>query len=862
MKKKIPFLLLALSLSGTSLFACNGDAVPSDSLPSSSDSILSDSEEEDPDQKAAEDVIKMIDALSDASTEEEVNAALAAYNNLTQRQKNLVTNYQKLQSWLKLIEGRKALVEIEQTIAALDEENPDGDAVVAARQAYNDFLATYGQEWQEKINKDLMDKLARCEAKVCAQVLSPLFAKALSLDINVPAQSVQFTLQAERINELIKAFPLDIVEKVPGYTDYLSTLEEVEKTNSILDYKEPLMVTTQQTAKFLSVLEKHTNADYGYTFDCDLGDDEDLKAVTNDGNIQFGFKADMSHYKKIAFFVSWPLDNSIIKVLNEERDVYIDTVAIEKNVFTYYEIPTSLFTDLFGDNDFTHIGAWFEHKSVGAVDGYKFTNIVGIGVHPDQAQAAVNNVDALIEALTEESGIEEIEEARKAYDDLLTVYSKEWQDKVKPENVTKLIHLENAMIAKSINLMIEEANSIDITSNSNKARFTLLCRSIIEKYEGLDESEKEAIVGYDTLLSKKQTTIKTTDVLFNDTFVEISNGRPLEISETRDYGKTYLKTRPSPSKTNLEIMGIDKNADWSKYNSFGLFIEYDVANTENVVFCPNGEWGTDSNPIALYRSGTLVDAERHIYYYEYPLSSITEPFTKDSYFSIYLSQKAAKIRVSGIVCFYSDIEAINRQIAEANALELNNNVNFTHFVDLGDEIERSYNSLQPSDKSRVVGYDDYLAKKETLGTSCGLLWNELFTVEAENWPSLVKYPDETYGAWFRHNYDSAQNSAFKVFANVANATQQSKDWSSHEKVGCFLQAECEITQVDLVVDYLFTNPLSSITPMVHNAGQHIYYCEFDVSSLTSAFTNNLVFNITPNGETTFIAITSLIALDA
>lgn len=856
MKKKIPFLILAVTLLSTSLMGCNNNQTSNSQ--NSSGSISSTTEAVDPDVEAAQAVIDMINALSDESTEEEINAVVAAFNNLTSRQKNLVTNIGILEHYVQVIEAKKALASLEAMIEALDENDPDPDDVLEARKAYANFVVTYGEEWIAKINQDLLVKLYNCEIKVCSKVLKPLFQKALTLDLSVSSESVQFTLLSQRIDELVDEFPIAYVQQVDGYDDYIDACSEAAKTNEIVDYTEPITFSTQQSSYFMTVLDKYENDDYGYTFNLDLSDDEQLKQVSNDGNIQFGFKADMRAYKKIAFFISWPLDGSTIKVLNHGTDVYVDSVTIEKNTFKYFEIPTSLFTDISGDlsQDFTHIAAYLVNKSQGAVDGYKLTNIVGIGINADEAQAAVDAVDAMIEALNEDSEVEAVEAARKAYNDLLTTYSQEWQNKVKPENIQKLIYLEKLVAKKVVDNLIATANAIELSTNSNKAQFVLLGQEIEEKYEQLEDETKTQVVGYDTYLANKVIANKTTDILFSDQYYEVSNDKPLPAEDTHDYGKMYYKTFESPKNPGsaFEIKGIDKNADWSTFNSFGLFIKYDAENTENVVFCPNAEWGGHE----LYCGGTLIDAEQHLYYYEFPLNTITSAFNKESTFAIYFSNVTNKATISGIVCFYADVSYLNSQINRADNITLNNNKNITRFITIGTEIESTYNSLTSADKEKVVGYSDYLTKKASLGSNYSLLWNTQFTVEDKGgYPDCSKIADEEFGAWYRYDYDTNKTVNFNLFANA-----NGQDWSSHKKFSCFIQLSEENGEKIWFIlknDWTKTIPLQ---PEVYDAERHIYYCEFDLSDWNEAFTGNPFFSIYLTGKTSFVATTALVALDA
>ena len=105
----------------------------------------------DVDRQKAQEVIDMIDALNEDSTAEEIYAVIAKYNDLTARQKAFVTNYDKLEALMQGLEKKAAVQRVIDLINAIDADNPSEDAVVQAREAYDDLLATYGQEWADKV---------------------------------------------------------------------------------------------------------------------------------------------------------------------------------------------------------------------------------------------------------------------------------------------------------------------------------------------------------------------------------------------------------------------------------------------------------------------------------------------------------------------------------------------------------------------------------------------------------------------------------------------------------------------------------------------------------------------------------------
>ena len=136
MKKRNLIYLLTALLSLTILTGCENSQEP-ESSSSFPDISISESETEpvDVDRLEAEKVIAMIDALDSDSSEEEIIAVYEAYNDLTPRQKGFVTNYEKLEGFITEIQILKLVRQVRDMIDSLDEEDPDEEAVQAAREA-------------------------------------------------------------------------------------------------------------------------------------------------------------------------------------------------------------------------------------------------------------------------------------------------------------------------------------------------------------------------------------------------------------------------------------------------------------------------------------------------------------------------------------------------------------------------------------------------------------------------------------------------------------------------------------------------------------------------------------------------------
>ena len=72
--------------------------------------------------------------------------------------------------------------------------------------------------------------------------------------------------------------------------------------------------------------------------------------------------------------------------------------------------------------------------------------------------------------------------------------------------------------------------------------------------------------------------------------------------------------------------------DWSSYSSIGIFIRFSSTPTDKMFFIPN-DWHQDWIP----STPVTVDSSTNLYYYEYNLSTVTGPFTYNTYFQIYFN---------------------------------------------------------------------------------------------------------------------------------------------------------------------------------------------------------------------------------
>jgi hypothetical protein len=597
----------------------------------------------DVDKEAAQEVIDAINALNDASTEEEIDAVVNMYEDLTERQKSYVTNYDKLVEQVQKITILKIIDRVNELIDSLDENSPDPDVVEEARIEYNKLLA-YGDKWANKIESSKIEKLVRCELKIIADVADPLLEKAMALDTNTRQGGTHFKLLSQRIDSYLNNFEVSTRESLDLYDEYVETKAKVDQVYFIAADNYISTSHNLPSGKIWEPLKSYEDDDYGVIHEEDLTG----YSLSSAQNIQFGTKADFSNYKYIAAFISWPHSGRYVQFINNERMVYAseETVA---NQYMYIEIPTSSLGDLLGNNH-SHFGAHYENRNICNIAGYKVTNIVGIGVDIFKAQAAVDNVEALIRALDEDNLTEAaITAARKAYDQLVVDFDETWQAKVSAELVAKLIRCENKILVTQVQNLINEANSISFTNNQNKARFTLLADTINTKYAELTSEQQNMVVNYDTFTSKYASLGTKTGILYNGDFSYYYNGSTgkMEDSLSYQYGHQASLYNASPKGGNMELRYGQKGLDFRGHKKLGVFMTYSNPNTESVWLIITQSWSVTS--YVYCNASNLADSSTNTYYLEFDLTKVTSAFAFDPFMQVYFSQAMSHFKTTSFV---------------------------------------------------------------------------------------------------------------------------------------------------------------------------------------------------------------------
>lgn len=857
MKQNKIILLLATLLCFASLTGCqptkdpNTDTETPDITESETDT---ETESEPPyvdtDKEKAQEVIDLIDSLNENSTIEEIKFVISKYNDLTQRQKAMVTNYEKLESFIAKIEMLEAVERVNALIEALDEDNLDFDAVQEALEAYADLL-NYGEDAQSRVSANNVEKLKRCEIKVAVSKVTPLIEKALNLALNENKGRVQFTLLSRTINEFTGVLSSDALSAIENYDEYLSTYNKISKFNTVLTTNYINSTHVLPEDKIFTPMSIVSDEEFGYVSMQNLG--QYSSVFSGSGNIQFATDnfPNFSGYKSIGFFVSWAFAGEL-QFINNEGTAMIVTIPVVNNYF-YVEIPTTSLSDLEG-RERSHIGAWLADRSLGALDGYKITAIVGIGIDEEAAQAAVERVDTLIENLDENNLTnDKVQEARLAYDALATEYSIEWQNKVKQTNVEKLIRCETKVRIVYINQLIETASTISLDNKVNASRFALLAQTISEKYNALSQEEK-ALVDIEKHLEKVNKLNNTVGVLFDDgySYKEGDSDRPLTQIDENYFGQINTYSWNTAKQGNFQLYLLNNslvNVDWTNYDSIGLYIKFSHKITDRTFFIPNN-WGqTWVEP-----NMELIDDSTHLYYFEFSLSSITGPFYADTYFQVYLGESVGinKIEVSNLV-FFKDFKPINENapseptgsVSEINTLiqtalsvDLSTNSGVAQFNLLLNRINIVYNTLGANDKTSV-DLTALNSKAEQVSRISGILYKDGYNYENQ---VFAKKADSFYGAIYSYDFTTPKQDNFKLDFNDAGDLK-GYNWSGYSKIGLFVKYNVPTTDLPTFIPNDWNQTWIRPTKEVINASQNLYYFEFDLSSVTGPFYADTYFQV-------------------
>lgn len=188
-----------------------------------------------------------------------------------------------------------------------------------------------------------------------------------------------------------------------------------------------------------------------------------------------------------------------------------------------------------------------------------------------------------------------------------------------------------------------------------------------------------------------------------------------------------------------------------------------------------------------------------------------------------------------------NVDSINELIANANGLKLKSNIAYAQFALLANEIDSIYSSLSPISKNKVVGYETYLNNKQLVDKNANILYDQTFNYYENNDgtnPIFTKVSDSSYGEM--NSMDFAYTRNYMQLWLETNLIDE--DWSSYTRLGFFLKADAPITDRGFFnVNNVWGSITANITTI--DASSNLYFYEFDLSSISAAFTDQTQFEI-------------------
>lgn len=170
----------------------------------------------DADREKAQEVMDLISALSEESSVDEIEAVVDRYNDLTDRQKNMVENYDVLQERIGDIARKEMVQSINEMIDALTESSSERD-IVEVQSAYARLGAEHGPAWQQRVDANKIAKLTG----LIRQIVQNRVNEFLSLDNDSSASLAKKALLVDFIDGLVSGLNVTFPE------GYESAKEEI-----------------------------------------------------------------------------------------------------------------------------------------------------------------------------------------------------------------------------------------------------------------------------------------------------------------------------------------------------------------------------------------------------------------------------------------------------------------------------------------------------------------------------------------------------------------------------------------------------------------------------------------------------------
>lgn len=376
-KSKNVFILSLLFL--FSLTGCNKQG-SSSSVSEPTPIPASDVSIDDIDQQYAQVVIDLINSLNDESTPEEVAFVLSKYNDLTERQKTLVTNYYLLQVFT-------SVSVINDALNKLDDENYTIDEVMEIRQLFDELYEQYGEEGVSRVNPDGYNKLLNVEVEITNKFVN----SALSINGDDNVNISQFILVSNQADFFYNRLDASVRDRVNRYDEFVIKKEALSSKGNLL-YKDGFSLCSSSG---ISEFEKKYDTEFGLLYS------HNGLARFSTIEVDLDIKGrDWSKVYSMGFFVksNAKINDRTALIINEswdeENTIWTSPEVIdEQNHLYYYHFSLDKIKAAFDAKKKTYLQIYF--GSSGSVDNVEMTNIVAINKDFSEVNAMVDKINQI-----------------------------------------------------------------------------------------------------------------------------------------------------------------------------------------------------------------------------------------------------------------------------------------------------------------------------------------------------------------------------------------------------------------------------------------------------------------------------------
>lgn len=475
----------------------------------------------------------------------------------------------------------------------------------------------------------------------------------------------------------------------------------------------------------------------------------------------------------------------------------------------------------------------------------------------------IERIESLITDLSDTSSFEEIVGVVEEYRSIKTKYGEKWQKEISQENVDKLTLMEIDVIKS----LISNALAISMINDAGVANFGLLANLIDSLLEDISEFDLPIVYGINEYNATKEEYSYRTGIIYDRgyqcTYVNQSSReiRPdVNKSYSEQFGFLYtVNVENNNDNATLEL-DID-NEDWRDHESIGFYIKADAPITNMVCLIPNNHWPSSEdwaeNKFVMGTPQT-IDATNHLYFFQLPLTYLDEVLGVENKTSltIYFGNKNVKaFSITDLVYLDKDYSELNALLAKANDIDVTTSMGKTQFALFSEYVDER---LEGGEVDKLTGYSNYVSKKQTALANIEDVFNMNFTVPP-TWDALVKEESEPFGYMKSYTFSPKKDSSIQVFAD--GAKNLGLNWSEFNKLCLFVQiSEATSLNISLTIQDT-TQKVVNITPQVFDSDNHIYFCEFNISTLESAFTDNPWVTVYLSTAIDYIKITNWIGVN-